>query len=213
MKKELRNAREDYTQGTLDVMQVLKGPMDQFRLWFEEYKKLEVKDFNAMLLTTNKLDGAPTSRVVLLKELNSNGFDFFTNYNSNKAKEIDNDSRVSLNFFWPLMERQIRIEGEARKVSAEESDTYFNMRPRGSQIGAWVSPQSEIIESREFLENREIEFENKFKDSPVPRPEHWGGYRIYPRRVEFWQGRTSRLHDRIAYELNGNQWLINRLAP
>lgn len=213
MDKQLHDAREDYQMSELNENQVAARPLDQFKAWFEDYKQLGKKDYNSMLLTTVKPDGSPASRIVLLKGLSENGLEFFTNYNSSKAQEIAQNPKVALTFFWPDLERQIRIEGKATKSSDEQSDGYFGQRPRGSQIGAWASPQSEIIESRKVLDDNLAAFEEKFKEGGVPRPPHWGGFVVIPERVEFWQGRTNRLHDRIVYQLDGDGWRTDRLAP
>ena len=214
MDKQLQDAREDYQKGSLDKSLVLPDPVAQFKVWFKQYQELGLKDYNAMLLTTVRNDNSPASRIVLLKGISNKGFEFYTNYESAKGKEIAHNPKVGLTFFWQNLERQVRIEGEAKKMSAKESDRYFAERPRGSQIGAWVSPQSEKIEDRDFLEKRVEYFENKFNDQEVPRPAHWGGYCIIPKCVEFWQGRSSRLHDRLVYDLNENGgWDISRIAP
>lgn len=213
MNKELQNTRKDYTQKVLDREHVSDDPIDQFATWYNEYTKVEPIDPNAMTLSTVKVDGRPTSRIVLLKGLSKGGFEFFTNYSSAKGHDMDNDNRVCLNFFWPELERQIRVEGVVEKLSTEESDEYFNSRPEGSRIGAWASPQSQVIESRKVLEDRLAELMVEMHNN-VTRPPHWGGYRVNPNLVEFWQGRASRLHDRLVYtkSLEGN-WKIERLAP
>ncbi len=213
MDKELRDAREDYLMGSLSENHVPESPLKLFNFWLEEFKASGNKDHNAMLLTTVKEDNRPASRIVLLKGLSKDGMEFFTNYESNKGKEMENNPNVALSFFWPELEKQIRIEGTVEKLSPEESDAYFKVRPRGSQIGAWVSPQSQKIEERDFLEQRVLFFEKKFEGQEVPRPDHWGGYRVNPNFYEFWQGRTSRLHDRVTYSQIEGQWKISRIAP
>lgn len=214
MSDQLQNTREDYSQGSLSKKDVQQHPVDQFSKWFAEYESLKVKDLNAMVLSTVGENNKPSSRVVLLKGFDKRGFEFYTNYRSHKALDIIVNNQVSLVFFWPEMERQIRVEGKAVKLSKHESDAYFKERPRGSQIGAWTSPQSEVIRDRTILEDRLSEMEKKF-EGVVERPEDWGGYCIIPDTIEFWQGRSNRLHDRIKYvSINGgDQWDINRLAP
>lgn len=210
---KISEIRKDYTLKSLDVSDVSIDPLRQFKSWFEEAIDAEALEVNAMCLSTLGLDGFPNARIVLLKELD-HGFVFFTNYESEKGKELDAHPMASLTFFWPEIERQVRIRGEISRVSEKESDDYFFSRPLGSQIGAWTSPQSQEITSRENLENRLKEVEAKFQSNPIHRPPHWGGYRLIPNRIEFWQGRPSRLHDRICYEKQiSGEWKISRLAP
>lgn len=213
MDKELQDAREDYQKDSLNETQVSVSPFSQFEEWFLDYKNTNVRDYNAMVLSTVGLDGGPSSRIVLLKGFDNIGFNFYTNYNSNKGQEMTENAKVALNFFWPNLERQIRIEGIVNKMDASDSDSYFASRPRASQIGAWVSPQSTIIESRAILEKEELTFIKKFEGKEIPRPEHWGGYIVQPNYFEFWQGRTSRLHDRISFKLKNGRWENCRLAP
>ncbi len=212
MKKELQNAREEYQKYTLSIDNVKADPIDQFEIWLAEYRAQAELDFNAMTLSTVGEDGMPSSRVVLLKGLSQSGFEFFTNYNSHKGKEMDLNPRVALNFYWPNLERQVRVQGEVTKLTDGESDAYFASRPYGSQIAAWTSPQSEVLSGRHEMEERQRYYEEKFGDK-VPRPPHWGGYRVIPATVEFWQGRSSRLHDRVCYTRHGDSWGIERLAP
>jgi len=213
MSKELQNTRKDYTQDVLDKNHVLSNPVEQFAVWYNEYTKTEAVDPNSMTLSTINFAGRPTSRIVLLKGITNGGFEFYTNYNSHKGKEMAANNWVCLNFFWPELERQIRIEGRVEKVSEEESDAYFDSRPLGSRIGAWASPQSEVIESRDMLDEQLKKYTEEFANG-VKRPSHWGGYRVIPDRVEFWQGRASKLHDRLVYTLQPNgEWMIDRLAP
>lgn len=209
----LADLRENYTRGSLDAADVLPDPLAQFQRWFDQALASQLPEPNAMHLTTVGADGRPSGRIVLLKGLDE-GFLFFTNYQSRKGHELARNDRAALTFFWVELERQVRVEGCVERVSEAESDAYFASRPRGSQIGAWVSAQSEVVPDREFLEKRAAELAAKFAEQPVPRPPHWGGYRLKPDYLEFWQGRPSRLHDRIAYtwQLGGN-WKIERLSP
>lgn len=213
MDKELRNAREDYQMGSLVENQLPERPLELFQEWLNEWKSTGVKDHNAMLLTTVKENNNPSSRIVLLKGISKEGMEFFTNYDSDKGKQMENNPNVALTFYWPELEKQVRVEGIVEKLSPEESDSYFRVRPRASKIGAWVSPQSKTIENREFLEQRVFHFEKKFEGKEVPRPENWGGYRVKPSFYEFWQGRSSRLHDRITYNREAPNWTLERLAP
>ncbi|EAZ83008.1 pyridoxamine 5'-phosphate oxidase [Algoriphagus machipongonensis] len=205
--------RKDYSLKTLEINTLKDNPIDQFQSWLQEAIIAEVAEVNAMTLSTLGLDGIPNGRIVLLKELDQ-GFVFFTNYKSEKGKEIAQTPKGSLTFFWIELERQVRIKGKIEKVSAELSDKYFFSRPVESQIGAWTSPQSQKIPSSEDLQNRKKEIEKKFEQTPLSRPPHWGGYRLIPSAVEFWQGRPSRLHDRVLYEKqNDGSWKKSILAP
>ncbi len=212
-KTELATLRENYTKGSLDVQDVANTPIEQFQEWFDEAVASQLLEPNALLLSTVSNENKPSTRVVLLKGLD-NGFLFYTNYLSRKGTELAENPNACITFFWAEIERQVRIEGLIEKVSDEDSDAYFHSRPRGSQIGAWVSNQSMVIEHREILEEREKHLIEKFGNEPIPRPPHWGGYRLVPNYIEFWQGRPSRLHDRIAYTLLENgDWKIDRLSP
>lgn len=212
MKKELQDARTDYQLAALDIAHTKDNPIEQFKEWFAAYKAVAERDHNAMVLSTASLGGRPSSRVVLLKGIDQNGFEFFTNYQSAKGLELATNPYVALNFFWPELERQVRIEGIAARLSEEESTAYFKSRPIGSQIGAIASPQSSIIDSREWLERKVAELQH-LDPAEIKRPEHWGGYRVIPSLFEFWQGRSSRLHDRIQYLAEGERWVKQRLAP
>ncbi len=213
MSAKIADLRKEYTKNGLSEDEVADHPLNQFQNWFHAALDSGLSEPNAMHLSTVSAEGRPSSRIVLLKELDDEGFVFYTNYHGKKGRDLAVNSSASLTFFWVDLERQVRIEGKVTKVSAQESDDYFAVRPRGSQIGAWVSHQSEIIPSREILEENQKEYEQKFADKEVPRPPHWGGYRLTPDRVEFWQGRPSRLHDRLVYNLRDEKWTINRLAP
>ena len=213
MEKDIANLRKDYSKAALDVQETAEDPIQQFRNWFEEALKAEIPEPSAMIVSTSTPDGRPSARVLLLKDITANGFVFFTNYNSRKGQEIEKNPFASFTFFWSELERQVRIEGKLEKTDAQRSDEYFQSRPRGSQLGAWASPQSEEIPDRGVLETKEKELQEKFQGKEVPRPEHWGGYELKPNRLEFWQGRQSRLHDRIVYERTNQQWSRKRLAP
>lgn len=211
----LADLRKTYAQRTLSEADVLPGAVPQFRVWLDEALQAQLDEPTAMTVSTVSVEGQPSARVVLLKGLPDDaGFLFYTNYESRKGQELAARPLAALTFFWPGLERQVRVEGRIEKAPETVSTEYFQSRPRGSQIGAWASPQSQIIESREALEAREKELEAEFADqNPLPRPAHWGGYILRPHRIEFWQGRPSRLHDRIVYELAGDTWRLSRLAP
>lgn len=213
--KRIADIRTDYTLNSLSERDVAKEPIDQFNAWFEQAIKAEVMEPNAMTLSTVSAEGKPSSRIVLLKDVNVAGFSFFTNYQSRKGMELAGNPHASLLFFWPELQRQVRIEGRISKLSGDVSTTYFRSRPRGSRIGAIASPQSRAVESRQYLDARIREVEEAYAGSDdIPRPEHWGGYLLTPERVEFWQGRSSRLHDRLCYHrIEPNGWRLTRLAP
>lgn len=210
----ISDIRKDYKLRSLSETEVATEPFTQFQNWWDEAIKSEIDEVNAMTLATVTPDGKPSARIVLLKGFDTNGFVFFTNYQSRKGKELEENPHGALVFFWKELERQVRIEGGIEKINGSESDTYYHSRPAGSQIGAWSSPQSEVIENREVIENNYKALEEKFKEGVIPRPGFWGGYILRPSMIEFWQGRSSRLHDRIRYQLGGdNNWRIDRLAP
>ncbi|WP_128112469.1 pyridoxamine 5'-phosphate oxidase [Polynucleobacter necessarius] len=204
--------RKNYTFGQLSETEVPHNPLPLFKLWFEQAIKAECPEPNSMTLATADQAGNPSARIVLLKGADENGFTFFTNYESQKGRDLAARPQAALLFHWHELERQVRIQGIVERVSSAESDEYFRSRPPASRIGAWASPQSAAIPSREFLEEAEKRSKAEFGDAP-PRPAHWGGYRLRPTKIEFWQGRPSRLHDRIHYKIDGSTWQINRLAP
>jgi len=213
MSENIAALRKEYTKNGLSEKEVSGNPLEQFQSWFDAALDSGLPEPNAMHLSTVSQESRPSSRIVLLKELDENGFVFYTNYHGRKGRDLAVNPSASLTFFWVDLERQVRIEGKVSKVSAQESDDYFAVRPRGSQIGAWVSHQSEVVPSRDILEQKQTEYERQFADEVVPRPPHWGGYRLVPDRIEFWQGRPSRLHDRLVYDLQDEKWTISRLAP
>jgi pyridoxamine 5'-phosphate oxidase len=198
----------------LDEKQIERDPIKQFQSWFNEGFEAKLPMPDAMSLATVTPDGRPTARMVLLKQVDDEGFVFFTNYQSSKARQLEINPYAALVFYWPQFERQVRVEGKVTKTSAEESAAYFKTRPRESQIGAWASPQSEVISAREVLEQRAHELSDQYCDREIDCPTHWGGFRLKPDRIEFWKGRVGRLHDRLLYELQPDgSWTIKRLAP
>ena len=211
--RDIANIRKDYTQSALSEQDVLSDAIQQFEKWWSEAVASEIEEPNAMTLATINEQGFPSARIVLVKDISEEGFSFFTNYNSDKGQQMSAHDRVALLFFWKELERQVRIEGTIEKLSDADSDAYFASRPRGSRIAAWSSPQSEIISNRSVLDQRAAEFEEKFQNQDVPRPPHWGGYLVRPISIEFWQGRSSRMHDRLKYIKEENVWKIVRLAP
>lgn len=210
----LSDLRKEYSKAGLDASAVNKNPITQFNKWFKEAIELSALEPNAMTLSTISESGRPSARIVLLKGVEKDLFSFYTNYQSQKGKELEANPACALTFFWPELERQVRIEGIAQRVSDGESEKYFQSRPRGSQVGAWASPQSTIIKDRTILEARTKELEKRFDGNEVlPKPKQWGGYAVDPFEIEFWQGRPNRLHDRIVYYKTENTWTIHRLAP
>ena len=214
MKPKLADLRKSYEKGTLDLHHINDNPLQLFQTWFYEAKESDaIDEANAMSLSTLGDDGFPRARVVLLKDFSEEGFVFFTNYKSEKGKSLLKHPKVGLSFYWPSLERQVIIKGEAEKLSNEKSDQYFDSRPRGSQLGAHISPQSEVIPDRKFLEDLQLALEKKFDNKEIPRPDHWGGILVRPHEIEFWQGRPNRLHDRICCYTDGIDWKVKRLAP
>jgi pyridoxamine 5'-phosphate oxidase len=225
MSNEIADIRKDYKLASLEEADVASNPIDQFTRWWNEAVASQIDEVNAMTLATVNAAGVPAARIVLLKGYNPNGFIFFTNYESDKGKNLAQNPNAALVFFWKELERQIRIEGTVQKVSAEESDRYFNSRPASSRIGAWASPQSAVIENRLVIEQNVERYSSIFANDFIERPDHWGGYIVKPTSIEFWQGRSSRLHDRIRYKLETSDynaatdtrtdanWKIERLAP
>lgn len=214
MEENLANHRRSYERSALLHESLTPNPMELFKRWFDEVEAVDThSENNAMTLSTIDEAGFPKNRVVLLKKFNDRGFVFYTNYTSEKGQSILKNPKVSLSFFWPAMERQVIVKGTASTVSTEESDAYFATRPRGSQLGAWVSHQSQPIQNRTVLEERKKELEEYFKDKEIHRPDFWGGFLVKPRSIEFWQGRPNRLHDRFQYLKGENEWEVSRLAP
>jgi pyridoxamine 5'-phosphate oxidase len=209
----LNETRRNFSGKPLRSSSVKKDPIEQFNIWIEEAINSQLIDPNAMSITTVNENGQPSTRIVYLRGINEKGFIFYTNYKSNKGASLENNNQIALNFFFPELDRQIRIEGIAEKMSTTDSDVYFSQRPRESQIGAWASSQSEAIENRAVLSENVNRFTEKFKGTPVPRPKHWGRYVVVPSKIEFWQGRPNRLHDRILFSKTNTEWKIERLAP
>jgi len=213
MSNSIADIRTDYRMKSFLEADAARDPYTQFGHWWLEAVESKIEEVNAMTLATASADGFPSARIVLLKGYDKNGFVFFTNYNSQKGQEIAANPKACLLFFWKELERQIRIDGSIEKVSAEDSEIYFKSRPVGSRIGAWCSPQSSVIADRSILDKNVAHYTNKFNAQEVPRPDHWGGYIVKPTSIEFWQGRSSRLHDRLRYTAKPEGWKLERLAP
>jgi pyridoxamine 5'-phosphate oxidase len=214
MKNKLHDYRKLYQKHELLEEEIPQDPFELFHVWIQETEtNKEVEEINTMNLSTIGLDGYPKTRVVLLKEYDREGLVFYTNYESEKGKSIEKNPKVCLSFFWPTSERQVIIKGIARKVSEGESETYFQSRPRGSQLGAWASQQSSVIPSRKYLQEKLDLLEQEYSEKDIPKPVYWGGYKVFPSEFEFWQGRPNRLHDRIYFSKEGTEWKIDRLAP
>ena len=214
MHNNIADIRRDYSHKSLSESDVDANAIRQFEKWWHEAVSSKIDEVNAMTLATASIDALPSARIVLLKEFNEKGFVFFTNYESYKAQQLAENPKACLVFFWKELERQVRITGLIEKINGKQSDEYFQSRPESSRIGAWASPQSRVIEDRQWLDEKFNELVNKMEGTAIPRPPHWGGYIVKPVVIEFWQGRPSRLHDRIQYTLEENgEWKIERLAP
>jgi len=213
MTQSIADLRHNYTLQQLNEADVDPNPIKQFQRWFDQAIAAQLPEPNAMTLATATRSGIPSARIVLLKSLDERGFVFYTNYESHKGQDLAENPQAALVFLWTVLERQVRLEGQVEKIAAAETDAYFQSRPLESRLGAWTSDQSRVISDRDVLEQRFAELKATYADEKVPRPPHWGGYRVMPHQIEFWQGRTSRLHDRLRYRLEQGNWLVERLAP
>ncbi len=211
--EEIAQLRKDYTLHSLNEDDVDESPFTQFKKWWEDAAASHIEEFNAMTLASTSPEGMADARTVLLKAFDEKGFVFFTNYNSTKSTQLDANDKCCLLFYWKELERQVRINGTAERITAKESIDYFDSRPEGSKIGAWASPQSMVVAGKAWLKETFQYYAERFKHGQIPKPPHWGGYRVKPFRVEFWQGRPSRMHDRILYTKDGDRWKTERLAP
>ncbi len=210
----IADLRENYSKAQLDRTALASDPIVQFKAWFDDAVQSKIVEPNAMTISTVSADGIPSSRVVLLKEITETGIVFYTNYQSDKAHDIAKNPNIAVNFLWKEIERQVRIQGVAAKISRARSEAYYHSRPKGSQIGAWASPQSKVIKDRSILEEKQGALNAQYQEAErLPIPSHWGGYEITINMIEFWQGRPSRLHDRFRYRKDGEEWVIERVAP
>lgn len=212
-RKELQDIRINYKKKSLDVKDVSLNPFEQFETWFNETRKSGILEPTAFMLATADRNGKPSARTLLMKGFDEEGFYFYTNYESRKGRELEENNQASMLFFWPELERQIRIEGKAGKISETESFEYFKTRPFKSKVGAWASHQSTVIESRMTIVKKFFSYLMKFHSKDIPLPSYWGGYKLIPESFEFWQGRANRLHDRVRYRLEGETWVVERLSP
>jgi pyridoxamine 5'-phosphate oxidase len=213
MSTSIADLRLNYTLQALDEAEVAPNPIEQFQIWFDQAMAAQLPEPNAMTLATATTAGIPSARIVLLKGLDDHGFVFYSNFESRKGEELRQNPSAALVFLWTTLERQVRIEGRVEPVSDEEADAYFHSRPLTSRLGAWTSDQSRVIPDRAVLEQRFADLQVMYQDQPVPRPPHWGGFRVIPNQIEFWQGRPSRLHDRLRYRRDNEAWKLDRLAP
>jgi pyridoxamine 5'-phosphate oxidase len=209
----IADLRQDYRQAALLESEADPNPIAQFQSWFAAAVAAQLPEPNAMTIATATPDGIPSARIVLLKDADDRGFVFFTNYNSHKGQELTNNPQAAIVFLWTELERQVRIQGRVERIAAAESDEYFYSRPPGSRLGAWASNQSAVVADRSVLDQQLADLEAKYANQEIPRPEHWGGFRVMPTMIEFWQGRSSRLHDRLRYRLIDGAWVIDRLSP
>ncbi|HEY9633605.1 MAG TPA: pyridoxamine 5'-phosphate oxidase [Coleofasciculaceae cyanobacterium] len=214
MDTSVADLRKEYTLQGLSETEIRPNPFEQFKIWFNQALAAQLPEPNAMTIATATSDGKPSARMVLLKDYDERGFVFYTNYDSHKGQQLIRNPWGAIAFLWVELERQVRIEGRVEKVSAAESDEYFHSRPKGSQLGAWASNQSQVVESRQVLERRLEQLKEEYDNKEIPRPPHWGGFRVIPDEIEFWQGRPNRLHDRLLYRRGeGGSWKIQRLSP